>query len=167
MINLLLYDIFDWRDTRAIAPVLFVTILLLATHAGAHTALKASVVTLAVISMIGFSHIFVNAENRFNGNDPSNYSLIHAVKYDPDASSRWENTILINGFPPGSVNLDPGLAYSFSTFSDDESFNNTTQGGIKSRYVISYGALSDERLELMAEENGCFLYLNLTLENEK
>lgn len=102
LINFAVYDIFDWRDYRVFAPILF-GLFIFIVLAESNTRLIKYAISINLIILAVFAFI-LPASDREGVYTKDRYRQIEsiddlkAVRYDPDAKSKFDNTIILKGF---------------------------------------------------------------------
>ena len=165
------YDAFDWRDYRVVAPLLF-SIIIFVTLAGNTTiikiALAGNVIILAMslfmIPSMSDSYIFKFTEERYKSVN-LNQDLM-SIKYNPDAKSKFENTITLDDTKPALAPIIPeltmsipagiGINFQFQKISDD----------LHSYYIYSFREYDLKTYELIKSSDKGFLYKKIDYKYE-
>ncbi len=168
--QVIIYDVWDWRDTRVMAPHLLTSLLVLVLFNRYRLAGLLIVMNLILLpSFVSSYGIFAaNAKESFGiGEVPRNQmadhitafadSLSGLVVYDPNAASAWCNTLLASGLYPEMVGVPAGIGISVGWVFRPEK-------PPRSRYLL----LSDPQaafveqaaLVVLAETSRGTLYLN-------
>jgi len=136
MINVAAYDVFDWRDYRVLAPVLFGCVLLLILNTKMVVAYS-----LLVFNLIGVLVLFLSPEvlESFNKDryiQPVVNTLLNRLEYTVNPVSRFENTIVVHQFDANTVlNIPAGIGITYSDVLSDK---------LRSRYIYS-----DKKIRLL------------------
>jgi hypothetical protein len=115
LLNLVLYDIFAWRDYRVLAPHLLLSALLLIAFrrlrlAGLLIASGALLLPAFVTTYRDLHRVHFTADR---AEIAAFASTIEAhVHYRPGAPSAWCNTILADDLPPLLLGVPPGVGFS-------------------------------------------------------
>jgi len=135
LINIGTYDVFDWRDYRVLAPILFGCIVYLILND------KTGIISGSfVFNSVGILFLFLSPQimvlfNEGRYTKPSENPLLKSVEYRAHPASRFENTIIVQEFNPDIVlNIPAGIGISYSEELTDK---------LKSRYIYS-----DKKLKL-------------------
>lgn len=172
VLQVVLYDVVDWKDFRIFSPHLLLSLLVLLQRR--HQVIVATVIASQVV-MIGalFAALPV-----FNGNGgifstetTSRYAVLPKLErfeqqtapylaYDPDQSNPWCNTVLTDGYYPELLTLPPGM--SFSMLLVLENFRRQPRSGYillpEDRFTLLAGYVEVQPLTVTARGT---LYLNL------
>jgi hypothetical protein len=157
------YDAFDWRDYRVVAPILFSAIIFI-TLAENTTIIKiamgANIIILAIyifmIPSMSDAYIFKFTEDRYKSVN-LNQDLM-SIKYNPDAKSKFENTITLDDTKPALAPIIPeltmsipagiGINFQFKKISDE----------LNSYYIYSSQEYDLKTYELIKSSDEGFLY---------
>lgn len=134
IINFAAYDVLDWRDYRAIAPIFFGLIVFIALSQESNRIIKYAIsINIAILSVFIFilpssyrKEVF--ARDRYRQIEP-NYDL-RSIEFDENTKSKFDNTIIVTGFNTDiHLNIPGGIGISacFGEITDD----------LKSRYIYS------------------------------
>jgi hypothetical protein len=156
IINLAAYDIFDWRDYRVVAPVLFGTILFITLAENTSVikyAIGVNIVILIVFIFVlpsSYRHS-VFAKDRYEKVELN--EDLTSIKYNPDAKSKFENTVVLRGFEAGiTLNIPAGIGISTSF---DEKY---ITDDLKSHYLYSPEEVSLKTYQIIKSSDRGFLY---------
>lgn len=155
------YDVYSWRDTRTFAPVLFTTFVLTILHVKISISLRTAVVTASIVSIIFVNHTLNYTASSFPKNKEDFTMLNDHIRYDAEAESRWENTVLINNFPVYLTNMEPGISfmYYYGILPIEQP--------LKSKYAFFKGEFQDDQFVLIETDGTYYLYCNKAyLENQ-
>jgi hypothetical protein len=131
LLNMVLNDIFEWRDFRALAPQLLLTLLILIAFKRLRLAGLFIVGNVLVVS--AFLTVYRdNAQLHFFDNRQSLNSFAASTQnylsYQADAPTSWCNTVLSPSFEFDFLALPPGLGFSVGVDAAKTSF--------RSRYLL-------------------------------
>ncbi|MCO6008526.1 hypothetical protein NE236_26485 [Actinoallomurus purpureus] len=149
------YDIFDWRDYRVLAPHVLLSALVALARSERTVVISAVATNVAVVGAVGpiFSEIHYR---HFVPVDTKTTALSRYLAYKPGASA-WENTILVDraNFGPGLVNVPAGLGLTLHLRENDQT--------VRSRYLLVTEAtalkLRPDRLRLLTTTDQGNLYI--------
>lgn len=115
LLNLVLYDIFAWRDYRVLAPHLLLSALLLIAFrrlrlAGLLIAGGALLLPAFVTTYRDLHHVHFTTDRAEIAAFAS--TIEPHVRYRPGAPSAWCNTILADDLPPLLLGVPPGVGFS-------------------------------------------------------
>jgi len=129
LINIAAYDVFDWRDYRVLAPVLFGCILFLIINEKHFISTSSIIINVCVVNVLIFSPSVVESfkANRFA--KPVENKLLSEIRYDNQATSKFDNTIVLNHFTANEVlNIPAGIGVTYCENLSDK---------LKSRFIFS------------------------------
>ncbi len=147
LLNLTLYDIGSFRDLRVFSPILvFSMIAFFLSGQGKHA--EKWVLGLAVIFLLASNYVVFKDRNlawdlfiadRYEvTNAPA---ILKDVRYDPDAKTRWENTVYVDLDAYGELdwqNYDPGIGLMVLSPEEAESLESANPRlPLKAKYIIS------------------------------
>ncbi len=156
IINFAAYDIFDWRDYRVVAPILFGIILFITLSE--NTSIIKYAIGINVVILIVFIFVLpssyrrsVFAKDRYEKVE-LNEDLL-SIKYNPNAKSKFENTVVLRGFEPGiTLNVPAGIG--ISTCFEDKYITDSLQ----SYYLYSPEEVSLQTYQIIRSSDKGFLY---------
>lgn len=129
------YDVFDWRDYRVLAPVLFGCILYLILNNKRPAIYCAIAFNIIGILILLFSPQIIKSFNKGRYTEPLGNSILNHIEYTAHPVSRFENTIVVQQFNTNVVlNIPAGIGIGNSDEFSDK---------LKSRYIYS-----DKKLKL-------------------
>lgn len=153
IITVAAYDVFDWRDYRVLAPLAFGIILFITL------ADNISLIRYATgVNVIILIAVFLFFPNSFR---TSHFALtsdryakvetvpeLQAIEYTPDAKSKFENTIVIDGFRQElMLSIPAGIGITYYLDASPEN--------LKSKYLYSLNDYSFSNYKIVSEtENG-------------
>lgn len=150
------YDVFDWRDYRVLAPVLYGCILYLILN----NKVKLAYGSLA-FNVIGLLFLFISPkvmESFYKGryNRPLEMPMLNQLEYTVHPKSAFENTIVLNEFNTNTVlNIPAGIGI---TYSDDLSDK------LRSRYIYAFEKLQLLTYKLIDSDRIGYLYEKISVE---
>jgi len=165
---LLVYEAYDWRDFRLLAPVLFLSLLLLIAENKLR--LTTGLIVAGLASFIAIVPIYtrlidVHYSEEISYKDQlTDYEDLYSaagVRFEDDASSRWCNTILFTGDfiyePEVLLAFDDGMGLSFL-----ENISLLNDGEFRSQYILLPDTISPDNNDFVPvlEVEGGILYRN-------
>jgi len=144
------YDVFDWRDYRVLAPVLYGCILFLILSYKTKL-----VVGLIALNLMGLFLLFISPQvmESFNKDrfiKPIENKLLNKIEYTAHPASRFENTIVVNQFDTNTVlNIPAGIGISYAEVLSDN---------LKSNYIYSTKKISLSTYKLIDKNETGYLY---------
>ena len=129
LITVLAYDIFDWRDFRVFAPVLFSTLFIASLYDEKvlKFAIAANVVSLLLLFSVNVNGFF--DKQRYDEIQP-NLDL-QAIKYTSETQSPFENTLLLDSLGVNyAFSIPAGIGISFK-------LGEEISDSVKSRYIYT------------------------------
>ena len=150
LLNITVYDVFDWRDYRVLAPVLLGSVLFLIVN-GKHFIFNSTLtINVFIVAILMFSPTVVESfmANRFA--KPVENKLLSEIKYDNNATSRFDNTIVLNHFTANEVlNIPAGIGITYCDVLSDN---------LKSRFIFSDKKIKLTSYKLINFNNSGYLY---------
>ena len=150
LINISAYDVFDWRDYRVIAPVLFGSVLYLIMNN------KVAVIYSSLaFNLIGIIFLIISPQifESFNSDryfKPLKNSMLNHIEYTPHPVTPFENTIVVQQFNSNTVlNIPAGIGITYSNVFTDK---------LKSRYIFSENKLDLSTYQLIKRNDTGYLY---------
>ena len=129
LINIGAYDVFDWRDYRVLAPILFGCMVYLILNDKTGIIYSIFIFNLAGILFLFLSPQIVESFNKGRYTKPVENNLLSRIEYREHPHSRFENTIVVQQFNTNVVlNIPAGIGISYSEKLSDK---------LKSRYIYS------------------------------
>ncbi|MDZ4765064.1 MAG: hypothetical protein SGI73_10985 [Chloroflexota bacterium] len=158
-----LYDVFDWRDYRVFAPLVFLGLLVLIARGRWRIAgLLLALNLLALPSYWGVFNNFHLPKYTFERTRIAAFGDATAagIVYEADAPSAWCNTLLTSFYTPELLALPPGIGFASS-----DGIRNT-DAPLRSRYLLLRDddwtwAQRTTRMEWLTETAIGAIYLNL------
>ena len=129
LINLAAYDVFDWRDYRVLAPVLFGCVLFLTLN-DKFSAFYSSL----LFNFLGIMFLIISPQvtasfNKDRYLEPLKNSMLNHIEYTNHPTSRFENSIAVEQFKADIVlNIPAGIGISYSEVLSDK---------LNSKYIFS------------------------------
>lgn len=129
VITFVAYDVFNWRDYRAIAPFIFGIILFLILSDQIIAIKRMLLINLFGLLFICFSPKIYNSffieKKRFIR--PETNTVLNKIEYNKNAISKFENTLVINNFDENVfLNTPAGIGITYSDSISDK---------LKSKYI--------------------------------
>lgn len=166
LIDLALYDVYSFRDLRTIAPVLFYTVMVTVTatektnleKAETEKKKRTGILEKAVASILVFSSLFfLGAHKAYIGShfipDHGESYVVSCARYDPAATSHWENTVVADRYSMKLLSLEPGLGLICSEIVFEEEQ--------KAKYLFVHSPYDHEDYRLVAQDEYTYLYINV------
>jgi hypothetical protein len=154
LINIGAYDVFDWRDYRVLAPVLFGCVLYLILNN------KRTVIYCAItFNIIGILFLFLSPQivesfNKGRYTKPVENPLLSHIAYTEHPVSRFENTIILQQFNTNSIlNIPAGIGISYSEILSDT---------LKSNYIFSQNKIKLKTYKLINSNTSGYLYTKIS-----
>jgi len=109
-----LYDLFvnSWRNIRVFAPVLFAVAIYTIMRHEKYTNISKYCHGIIIASLIFLNYPHQMVRNAFR--ETLHDSFVEHVYFDPNAVSRYENSVIMLGNPSNFWNMDPGLGYIYA-----------------------------------------------------
>ena len=129
LINISAYDVFDWRDYRVLAPVLFACVLYLILNDKVIIVFNSLIFNLIGIVFLFISPQIMESFNKDRYNKPLVNPLLNRIEYTVNPVSQLENTIVVQQFNTNTVlNIPAGIGISYSDVISDK---------LKSKYIFT------------------------------
>ena len=150
MINIAAYDVFDWRDYRVLAPVLYGCIMLLIMNNKMTVAYN-----LLMFNLIGVLVLFLSPEvlesfNKGRYIQPVANTMLNRLEYTVNPVSRFENTIVVQQFDANTVlNIPAGIGITYSDVVSDK---------LRSRYIYSDKKIRLLTYKLLVSNESGYIY---------
>jgi hypothetical protein len=149
-INIAAYDVFDWRDYRVLAPVLFGCILFLIVNEKQFISTSTLIINVFIVLVLIFSPTVIEAFMAKRFDCPVKNKLLSEIKYDNQATSKFDNTIVVNHFTANEVlNIPAGIGITYCENLSDK---------LKSRYVFSDKEINLSTYILINSNKSGYLY---------
>jgi len=150
------YDVFNWRDYRVIAPLLFGIVLLLILS-DRISAVKSFLLINAIgLLFLCFSPKVYNSfifENKRYDNPLSNV-VLNRIKYTENVKTKFENTLVVDGYDEKVFLKAPaGIGITHSDSISDK---------LRSKYIYTNKLLKLNTYKIISSSNHYFLYQKLT-----
>jgi hypothetical protein len=154
LINIGAYDVFDWRDYRVLAPVLFGCVLYLILNNKRPAIYCAIAFNIIGILFLLFSPQIIESFNKGRYTEPLGNSILNHIEYTAHPVSRFENTIIIQQFNTNTVlNIPAGIGISYSELLSDT---------LKSKYIFSENKLKLMTYKLINSNTSGYLYTKIS-----
>ncbi len=169
LLNLILYDIGSFRDLRVFSPILvFSMIAFFLSSQGKHAGKW--VLGLAVIFLLASNYVVFKDRNlawdlfiadRYEATQAP--AILKDVRYNPDAKTRWENTVYVDLDAYGELdwqNYDPGIGLMVLSPEEADSLESVDLGQFpKARYIVTQESIQISDYKLTKSEPNAFLYV--------
>ena len=150
LINIAAYDVFDWRDYRVMAPVLFGCVLFLILNNKRLIAYSALAINLFSIVFLIISPQVIESFNKDRYIKPVNNPMLNHIEFTIHPESRFENTIVVQQFNKNTVlNIPAGIGISYSEVLSDK---------LKSKYIFSVKKIELATYKLIDSSESGYLY---------
>jgi len=131
-----LYDLFinSWRNIRLFAPILFAVAIYTIMRHEKYTKISKFCTIAIIVSLIFLRYPNLMIHNAFN--ESLHDSFVDHVYFNPNAASRYENSVIIImlGNPSNFWNMDPGLGYIYAL---SIHWNAATPGALGVGWIVS------------------------------
>jgi len=167
-INLTLYDIGSFRDLRVLSPILVFSMITFFLHGIGKNSGKL-VLVFAVVFLLASNYVVVSertmvqnlfVSRRYETVNPP--AILQAVRYDPDAKTRWDNTAYVDLRVYGSLdwqNYSPGIGIMALSPEEIESLKPSDTGSLtQAEYIISIEPIYLTGYQLIKSEQNAYLY---------
>jgi hypothetical protein len=150
LVNIAAYDVFDWRDYRVMAPVLFGSVLFLILN-------EKQVIFSGFLAfnLLGIVLLLMSPQilTTFNANryiKPARNPLFNQIEYRKHPGSRFENTIVVQQFDVNTVlNIPAGIGITCSDTLSDK---------LNSKYIYSKNKQELLTYKIIDSNESGFLY---------
>jgi len=150
LINISAYDVFDWRDYRVLAPVLFGCVLFLILDGKRLILYFSLIVNLLEIVLLAISPQILDSFNRDRYVKPSENKLLNRIEYAENSMSQFENTIVVQQFDKDIVlNIPAGIGITCSDTLTDK---------LNSKYIYSKSKLDLLTYKTIGFDKSGYLY---------
>jgi hypothetical protein len=169
LINVTLYDVGSFRDLRVLSPVLVFSMITFFLS-GRGSTFARSALTLTVIFLLVSNFVVIKEQTlvwdlfiskRYEL--VSQPTILQALRYNPDAKTRWENTVYVDLQVYGSLdwkNFSPGIGIMAVGPEDMATLKAASSDSLpKARYIISLEPIKLNGYELTKTEQGANLYI--------
>ena len=159
-LQVVFYDIFDWRDFRVLYQIAWFAIVVIFLNRQQY--LNKTYFAHLIYSIIQITTLLLAINNNsfiVPINEDGSFNPIQDIKYNPNASSRWENTIFfdraITPFPAFYLLPEQGIGLSWGIINGNESYISTIEPG----YIVAENEISIPGYEFKETVNDLFLYV--------
>ena len=150
LVNLAAYDVFDWRDYRVMAPVLFGSILYLILNDEKIIVYSSQVFTVIGIFILLNSTTLVDSFNNGRYIQPVDNPVLSHLEYTAHPVSQFENMIVVQQLNTNDVlNIPAGIGITCSEVLSDK---------LRSQYIYSDKKLKLTTYQLIDSNETGFLY---------
>jgi len=154
LINIGAYDVFDWRDYRVLAPILFGCIVYLILNDKTGIIFSSFVFNMVGILFLFLSPQIVESFNKGRYTKPLENPLLNHIEYRMHTASRFENTIVIQELSPAVVlNIPAGIGISYCEVLTDT---------LKSKYLFSKNKLKLKTYHIINSNTTGYLYTKIS-----
>ena len=169
LLNITLYDIGSFRDLRVFSPILvFSMIAFFLSGQGKNSGKWA--LSLALIFLLASNFVVFKERNlawdlfiakRYEATSPS--FILKDVRYNPDAKTRWENSVYVDLQAYGELdwqNYDPGIGLMVLSQEEIDSLKSANPGSLlKAKYLISSQPGNIAGYDMISEISHLSLYI--------
>jgi hypothetical protein len=153
-VNVAAYDIFDWRDYRVLAPVLFGGILYLILNNKYPVLYSSLAVNFIGLFLLLISPQVMELFNKDRYSAPVNNTLLQHIEYTEQPKSPFENTIVVQQFNVNVVlNIPAGIGITYAEVLSDK---------LKSNYLFSENKLKLSTYKIIDSNETGYLYQKIT-----
>jgi len=151
LVNIAAYDVFDWRDYRVLAPVLFGSILYLILNEKSPVIVSSIVFNTIGIVFLLISPQVVESFQTGRYSKPLGNPLLNRIEYTAHPISRFYNTLVIQQLNTNTVlNIPAGIGISYSDVLSDK---------LRSRYIFTDKKIRLKTYKLISSGDSGFLYM--------
>ncbi|MEI8273653.1 MAG: hypothetical protein WCG08_13610 [Paludibacter sp.] len=149
-ITLCAYDVFDWRDYRVLAPVLYGCVLFLILNSDSTDWIGIFAINTVILLILVYSTPVLESFTIGRYNKPIQSNVMNRIEYSAKAGSPFENTIDIQLLSPNIVlNIPAGIGIStVAGFSDK----------LQAKYVFSQKEINLTTYKLIDFDKLGYLY---------
>lgn len=154
LVTIAAYDVYDWRDYRVLAPVLYGCILYLILNG------KLNLVYSALaFNMIGIFLLFITPQvlesfNKGRYDKLLGNPILNKIEYVVNPISEFENTLVVQQFNKNAVlNIPAGIGITYSDVLSDK---------LKSKYIFSDKKLNLLTYKIISSNETGYLYVKLS-----
>ena len=150
LINIAAYDVFDWRDYRVMAPVLFGSVLFLILNEKQFNSYSFFIFNLLGIVFLLMSPQVLTAFNANRYIKTARNPLFNHIEYRKQPDSRFENTIVVQQLDVNTVlNIPAGIGITCSDTLSDK---------LNSKYIYSKNKQDLLTYKIIDSNESGFLY---------
>jgi hypothetical protein len=150
ILNLAVYDIFDWRDYRVLSPILFGSVIFLILTDKRFFVFCSMSINMLTIILLLFSPQVSVAFNTNRYDQIAENKLIESIKYIDNPKSQFENTLVVKQFDASIVlNVPAGIGISRADVLSDK---------LKSKYLYSIKRMDLSTYKLINYDSSGYLY---------
>jgi hypothetical protein len=150
VINIAAYDVFDWRDYRVLAPVLYGCVLMLILNDKLTVAYCSLAFNLIGLMVLVLSPQVFESFNKDRYVQPTENVLLKRLEYTDHPVSRFENTVVLQQFDKNTVlNIPAGIGITYSDELSDK---------LRSRYLYSVKSIKLSTYKLIDSNESGYVY---------
>ncbi|MDD4968583.1 MAG: hypothetical protein PHT07_04050 [Paludibacter sp.] len=150
LVSIAAYDVFDWRDYRVMAPVLFGCILFLILNDKPFIASSSLVSNIAGIVFLFLLPQVSESFNKGRYDQITGNQVLAKIEYTENPVSRFENTVVVQQFNANVVlNIPAGIGITYSDVLSDK---------LRSKYIYSIKKLNVTTYQLIKANEIGYLY---------
>ena len=152
LITISAYDVFNWRDFRVMAPLIFGVFLLAILYDGLLIIKRLLLINLIGILLICFSPKIYNSfffdSNRYT--KPLTNIAFNRIRYNKNALSKFENTVVVDSYDANIfLYTDAGIGITYS---------DTLSDILKSKYIYTHSSQTLKTYHIIEASRGENLY---------
>ena len=150
LINISAYDVFDWRDYRVMAPVLFGCVLFLILDGNRLILYFSLGINLLGVALLIISPQILESFNKDRYVKPAENKMLSRIEYTGNTMSKFENTIVVQQFDKDVVlNIPAGIGITSSDTLTDK---------LNSKYIYSKNKLDLLKYKIIDFNESGYLY---------
>jgi len=132
LITFVAYDVFNWRDYRVIAPLIFGVVLFLSISNRLIVIKRMLIINILGLILLYFSPLVSNSffldSNRYR--KPKTDLVLNKIKYTRNAHNKFDNTVVVDNFDETAFfNAPAGIGITHSDFISDK---------LQSKYIYTH-----------------------------
>ena len=152
LITFFAYDVFNWRDYRVIAPLIFGIVLFMTISNRLLVIKKMLLVNILGVLLLCFSPLVFNSffldNKRYTM--PKTDTVLNKMKYTINARNRFENTVVVDNFDETvSLNTPAGIGITYSDSVSDR---------LQSKYIYTHKLQKLKTYQVVIVSGNNYLY---------
>jgi hypothetical protein len=150
LINIAAYDVFDWRDYRVLAPVLFGCVVFLILSGKRDMIFFSLAMNFLGVIFLIVSPEIVESFNKGRYTKPIENKVLNQIRYTENPTTRFQNTIVVQNFTKDIVmNVPAGIGITHAEELSDE---------LQSNYIFSKNKLKLSTYKIINSNEMGYLY---------
>jgi hypothetical protein len=151
LITIAAYDVYDWRDYRVLAPVLYGCMLYLILNNKVKLAYSSLAINLIGLLFLVICPQVLESFNKDRYSKPLEIPMLNQLEYTVQPQDKFENTIVLQEFNTNTVlNIPGGIGITYSDVLSDK---------LKSKYIFSDKKLNLQTYKLINSNKTGYLYV--------